>query len=182
MPESESCADGERSKCRSDLSPQRRGPVAGGPGEVRACTVAEIFDDPASAQLFAEYAAECANPVIGVKAPERDMYENLEACGLGQCFAVYDGGKLCGFAFVMAGALPYYALRHATVERLFVSREARAKGLGMRLMAAIEDHARKAGCAAISYSAPVGSRLAQLLFLCADQYRNTNHIFCRTLA
>jgi GNAT superfamily N-acetyltransferase len=149
--------------------------------EVRKCAAAEIFDDPASPALFAEYLGECANPVLGCAAPDRAAYEALEQLGPGQCFGGYVASKLCGFAFVMAGELPFHPDGHAAVERLFVASAARATGLGAALMKAIETHARDAGCATITYSAPAGSRLAMLLFLLWDEYRNTNHIFARKL-
>jgi GNAT superfamily N-acetyltransferase len=110
------------------------------------------------------------------------MYEAMEGVGFGRCFGAYVAGELCGFAFVMAGALPGYAAPHARVERIFVSDRVRAVGLGRKLMAAIEDSAKSEGCEDISYSAPAGSRLARLLFLQSGDYVNTNHIFCRSLA
>lgn len=149
--------------------------------EVRACQAAEIFDDPASAELFAEYEQECANPLTGSTAPVRAMYEALEGLGVAQCFAAYADLKLCGFAFVLISVLPHYGRRFATVESLFVGGAGRrGGGLGVWLMSAVEAHAKKAGCTAIFYSAPVGSRFARLLFL-KKEYRKTNHIFTRSL-
>lgn len=148
--------------------------------EVRACGVAEIFDDPASAELFAEYAAECANPVTGATPPVRAMYEALEATGAVRFFAAYCDAALRGFACVSIVVAPDYGLRLACVERLFVSAAARRGGLGATLMRKIEDQARAAGCEEIRYSAPVGGRLAKLLFL-REEYQKTNHIFTRRL-
>lgn len=141
---------------------------------------AVIFDDPASAELFEEYAAECANSLLGPVNPQRAIYEALEPTGSVQCFAAYCAGILRGFAFVLLGPLPHYGRRCATVESLFVARAVRSEGLGPTLMRKMEDHARDMGCEAIFYSAPVGSRLARLLFL-REEYRKTNHIFTRRL-
>lgn len=154
---------------------------------VRACRVEEIFDDPGSAELFAEYAAECANPVTGAPPPVRAMYEALEQTGAVRFFGAYcridhplDEVRLVGFACVSIVVAPDFGLRLASVERLFVSGAARRGGLGAMLMRKIEDDARDAGCEDIRYSAPVGSRLAKLLFL-REEYQKTNHIFTRRL-
>lgn len=148
-------------------------------GEVRKCRVAELFDDPRSAQLIEDYAAECGNALIGKPAPRRDLYENLEHSGLGQCFAVYEAGLLCGFAMVVASVVPHYGLRCAATESLFVARGSHS---GFALMRALDDHAAAMGCITIFYTAPVNSRLSRLLFLCADEYTNTNHVFSKRLA
>jgi hypothetical protein len=146
--------------------------------EIQQCRVAELFDDPRCEELIAEYAAECGNALIGKPAPRRDLYESLEASGLGQCFAAYEGGMLCGFAMVIASVVPHYGLSCATTESLFVERGSHS---GAELMRAIEDYARAAGCTAFFYTAPLNSRMARLLFLCADEYANTNHVFCKRL-
>jgi GNAT superfamily N-acetyltransferase len=150
--------------------------------EVRKCLAEEIFNDPASAELMAQYADECANAMLGKPRPRRDVYGALETTGCAQCFAAYEDGKLCGFALVLIACVPHYGLSHATVESLFVSREACRSGLGVALMADVEAHARQAGCGAIFYSAPAGGRLARLMFLQSDVYVNTNHIFTKRLA
>ena len=145
------------------------------------CTAAEIFDGPTFPELSAGYARECGNPLLGSVAPSRDYYEALESTGFAQCFGAYLGSRMCGFGVTLAAVLPHYGRASATVESLFVLREARAQGLGRLLMTAIENHCRRIGCAAVLYSAPVGSRFAQQLFLDSEHYTNTNHIFCRKL-
>jgi|GEM_PF-1032468 len=145
-------------------------------------TASAIFDDPAGAALIDEYERECANPVLGPTQPQRKLYEALEGCGVAHCFAGEVDGVLRGFAFYLMGTPPHYGDKKcATVESLFVSSEARGGGLGGQLMEAIEKDAKANGCVAILYSAPVGSRLARLLFLSTDRYRNTNHTFTRAL-
>ncbi len=148
---------------------------------VWACKVASIFDDPVSEALFAEYERESANTLLGPCSPSREMYEAMEAAGMGQCFAAYAYGQLAGFAFVLTSALPHYGRKFASVESLFVVGSSRGGGLGGRLMNAVESYCLEAGCEALFYSAPVGSRLAELMFLWDDRYTNTNHVFCRRL-
>lgn len=149
--------------------------------EIRKCRAAEIFDDPSSAELFVEYTIECANPLLRSTAPQRQMYEQLEELGAAQCFAARVDGRLIGFAFVIMSPLMHYGVKFATVESLFVTKAARIGGAGVALMAAVDEYARAAECKAIFYSAPVNSQLARLLFLLADEYRHTNHIFTKRL-
>lgn len=148
---------------------------------IRACRAAEIFDDPASAALFAEYERESAVPLLGPTAPNRAAYEALESTGFAQCFAAYIDDRLCGFAMVLVCVVPHYGRNQATVESLFVARASRGSGIGARLMEALELHAQQAGCAAIFYSAPARSALAVTFFRHEDRYVNTNHVFCRSL-
>ena len=142
------------------------------------CRAAEIFDDPEGADLIREYAEECGNALVGTPVPQRDRYENLEAAGMGQCFAAYVGLKLVGFAFVLVTAVPHYDVKLAAVESVFVTRSAHC---GAVLMTKLNDYAASMGCATIFYTAPVGSRLAKLLFLCSDEYTHTSHVFSRRL-
>lgn len=146
--------------------------------EIRKCTVGELFSDTRCAELIDEYAAECGIALVGKPAPRRDIYENLEASGLGQCFAAYEQGELVGFAMLVTSVVPHYGLACATPESIFVKRGSHS---GTALMRALEEYAMERGCRAIFYTAPANSRMARLLFLCADEYRNTNHVFAKRL-
>jgi GNAT superfamily N-acetyltransferase len=148
---------------------------------VRQCSIAELFDDPDSAALFVEYEKECANLLLGETAAHRLAYEALERTGYQWSFGAYVDGKLRGFGVLLVAVVPHYGKCHGTVESIFVAREERSSGLGPSLMRVMEDCAKRAGCGAIFYSAPVGSKLARLLFLSADLYTNTAHVFTRRL-
>jgi len=152
---------------------------------ISKCRAAEIFDDPEGEDLIREYAEECGNALVGTPVPQRDRYENLEAAGIGQCFAAYelldhplDRAALVGFAFVLVTVVPHYEVKLAAVESVFVTRRAHS---GAALMNALNHYATKMGCTTIFYTAPVGSRLAKLLFLCSDEYTHTSHVFSRRL-
>lgn len=153
--------------------------------KIRQCRAREIFEDPAGASLIAEYATECGNALIGKPAPRLDVYENLEISGMGQCFAAYerlghplDDPQLVGFAMVVVAVVPHYTLAIATLESIFVTRDASCGG---ELMDAIEEYAKELGAKAVIYTAPLGSRMARLMFLHSDLYVHTNHVFTRRL-
>lgn len=147
---------------------------------IRSCKAAEIFGDPRGPGLIAEYAAECVNALIGKPAPRLDIYENLEASGMGQCFAAYERYEMVGFAMVIVAVVPHYSLSCATLESLYVTRNATCGG---DLLKALEDYAHSLGATGLFFTAPVKSRMARLFFLQeGDRYTLTNHVFCRRLA
>lgn len=148
---------------------------------IRPIRYAEILDAPNAQQLLEEYAAECALPELGAINPQREIYAAMERSGAFQCFGAHgEDGSLVGFAAPLTYVVPHYGTRIATVESLFMAAAHRG-WTGGKLMRAIEEHARGQGSAAILYSAPVGSRLARLLFRSEPEYRNSNHVFIKRL-
>jgi GNAT superfamily N-acetyltransferase len=147
---------------------------------IEQCLVGELFNDPDMGELCAEYEQECANPELGKTTPQRSLYERLEGCGAGRCFAARLEGRLRGFAFMLLADLPHYGKKCATVESLFIARVARAGQLGWRMMETIDAHAKAAGCEAIFYSAPVDSRFARLL-LGTTHSLWTGYVFTKSL-
>jgi GNAT superfamily N-acetyltransferase len=127
------------------------------------------FADILSAtDLLAEYAAECSIAEIGPVDPQAALYQTMETLGM------------VGFASLLMTILPHYGRKVATLESLFVGKDARSSGLGRELMAAVEQHARQNGCVAILYSAPAGGQLERVLML-RKGYHRTNSVFCRSL-
>jgi GNAT superfamily N-acetyltransferase len=147
---------------------------------IRPVTSREILSAPNSVALMLEYAAECSIPEIGQICPQGDMYEQMEGTGRFQCFGVFEGDLLTGFASVLVYVVPHYGKKLATLESLFIAREHRRGRLGSELMHTIEDYARKSGCVAIQYVAPAGGQLERLLHLLQD-YRHSNTVFTRSL-
>jgi hypothetical protein len=143
-------------------------------------TYAEILGSPNARELLEEYSAECALPELGPTNPQAETYAAMERTGNFQCFGAYEAGSLLGFAAPLTYVVPHYGTRIATVESLFMAAAHRG-WMGGKLMRAIEEHSRAQGCAAMLYSAPVGSRLARLLFQSEPEYRNCSHVFIKRL-
>lgn len=129
--------------------------------EVRACRAAEIFDDPASAELFAEYARECSIPEA---EPQRRMYEAMEQSGALQGFGAYVAGELVGFVTILSSVMPHHGKRVATIESLFVLPSQRDSGAGNALLSAAKQYASESGCVVVLYTARIGSRLETVLY------------------
>lgn len=147
-----------------------------------ACEVRCVSSDDIrreGAGLLAEYAEECAIPVLGEPNPQWGTYAQIEAAGKLATFGVYLASELVGFASVLMNELPHYGVKAALVESVFVASAHRASGAGAQLLAHIEANAAAAGCLAILYSAPAGSRFEEFL---GHRYARTNSVFCRSLS
>ena len=84
---------------------------------------------------------------------------------------------MTGFAVVLVYVLPHYGQRIAATESIFAARG--SNGTGAALMATIEERAKELGCKAFLYSAPLGSRFANLL---AHRYKHTSSVYLKELA
>lgn len=135
-----------------------------------------IIDSP----LLKEYAAECSIPEIGQIKPSLTMYSMMEGAGLQQCFGVYQGDLLIGFASLLTTILPHYSEKVATLESLFVGKQFRKLGAGTDLMKFVQKYAKEAGCKAILYSAPAGGQLERVLAN-RKSMRRTNSVFTQAL-
>ena len=133
----------------------------------------EILSSP---DLIQEYAAECANHVIGKPDPQPETYEQLENSGLMRCFGLYRVGRLIGFASILLAPLPHYGLKVGIVESLFVSVCERGLASG-KLLLNIEAYARASECVSIICSAPVGGAFEAFL-RGRDDCQQTNSVFC----
>ncbi len=133
-------------------------------------------------ELIDEYTAECSITAIGPIDPQSHIYQAMENAGVSQCFGAFIDGKIVGFCNVLTTVLPHYGRKMATIESLFVSKAHRDTSAGRELMAAVEAHAKDAGCVGILYSAPAGGKLEELLSLKWKSYKHTNTVFYRPLA
>ena len=136
--------------------------------------MAMVLNASNSKELLAEYAEECAIAELGEISPSRELYSNLEAHGM-KTIAALDEGRLVGFATLLTYMVPHYGKKVAATESIFVARGYRGK-IGRRLLDFIEALARKEQCAAVFYSAPVGSRFAEYLRL-SGRFRHSNEVY-----
>jgi GNAT superfamily N-acetyltransferase len=146
---------------------------------IRPISFIDVFEDPNAQQLIAEYAAECSIPEIGEVNPAMELYRRMEQMGL-TTFGVFDESNLIGFATCLIHPLPHYGGKKvATVESLFIASGHRKGGLGRALIMTLKEHAKRAGCKMLFFSAPAGSRLERMLPLMG--FRHTNTVFGKSL-
>ena len=128
---------------------------------VYPCQLDSMIDDPAFDGLVAEYAEECK--MRGMPEPEwaREVYAGMEQMGIVQCLVLRDTEyKMVGFSVLFCTVVPHYSKLVVTTESLFVTREYRKGGGGMKLLKAIEGHAKNIGAVGLLLSAPEGGSLA----------------------
>jgi hypothetical protein len=149
---------------------------------IRPISYSEILGAPNAAELLREYEEECSLPEIGRIDPQAATYAAMERSGAFQCFGLFeDDGSLVGFASVLVYVNPHYNKPIATVESLFVAEAHRSGSAWFQLRGALKEYSRRRGCVALLLSAPVGSKLARLLFVEEDECRNSNHVFITRL-
>lgn len=132
--------------------------------QIRRVTVEELASAPNIAQLVEEYARESANPDLGTPEFDLDAYRGFEAAGRMHLLGAFRGNELIGFSVVFSTPVPHWRDKLIGMsESIFVTPSARSGGAGLRLIRGNEGVAHSVGVRDFYMSAPVGSRLAQIL-------------------
>lgn len=147
---------------------------------VSECSFGGLADDPEFDGLVAEYAQESKIKGMPPINWARETYEGMESMGMVHCLALRDTEeKLIGFAILLCTVYPHYSKLAVTAESLFVTRKYRQGGSGMKLIKAIEAHARKIGAVGVLLSAPHGGSLEAVAPRIG--YEQTNSVFFRPM-
>lgn len=147
---------------------------------IRPCAVSEIEDAPNLAALLAEYGEESAIDGLGGQDAQIETYHQMEDIGALFPVGAFDGDALVGFLLMIVSILPHYGKRVASSESFFVTNSARKKGAGLKLLREAERMAQDLGALGLFISAPMGSRLYQVLE--AKRYAETNRIFFKAFS
>jgi len=147
---------------------------------IHPCTVSDMENAPNLADLLAEYGAASAIDGLGAPAAQLETYRQLEAVGVLHLIGAYQGDNLVGFLIMIISVLPHYGARVGSTESFFVASTARKTGAGLKLLREAERIAATLGAVGFLVSAPVGSRLDQVLT--AKRYLETSHVFFKALA
>ena len=131
--------------------------------EIRACTVAEVFDNPAATALWNEYAREAAMPGLGVHDPQVAQYAQLEAVGVLHTLCAFIEGELVGLVTVLVSMSPHWGRLMASTESFFVRDKARHTGAGLALLEAAEAHCTALGVHNLFIIAGMNSRLIKII-------------------
>lgn len=150
------------------------------PVTIRHC----VFDEIASLPEFVELAQEYANESKIEEMPEHslnvDAYRAMEKAGIYSLIGAFSGKLLIGFVGVIVNNVPHFKIKIATAESYFVGKKHRNTGAGIKLLKAAEELASERGAINLFVSAPIGSRIEQVLP--RHGYRACQQIFCRSLA
>ncbi len=149
------------------------------PISIKPCAVADVESAPNVAELLAEYAEESALDALGGANPQWETYRQMQAMGVAHVLGAFQGDTLVGFLVLLVSIVPHFGKPIASTESYFVARAARKAGAGLKLLHEAEQIASQAGAVGFFVSAPIGSRLAQVLP--GVGYRETNRLFYRGL-
>lgn len=102
-----------------------------------------IFASPLFDGLAKAYSDECRVKMLGEGAPvvNKAAYRSLQAVGLMETFAAYDGEDLCGFGAVVKSPSLHLSLDLAIVDTVYVAPKARAR-IGLQLINEMKSFAR----------------------------------------
>jgi GNAT superfamily N-acetyltransferase len=144
---------------------------------IRKSTVDEIDNSPNTLRLLEEYAEESA--IEGLPKPTAKLlvYKHLENTGTLVPFIALKDNNLIGLVTILAPIIPHYGILVAVAESLFVIKEYRKTGAGIKLISAAEKYAKEIGSPGLLLSAPSGGDLEKILPRYG--YRETNKAFFR---
>ena len=146
---------------------------------VRKSSVAEITGNAMFPQVESEYREESAHAGLPDPLEKLSLYYVLENSGVFHPYGAFKDGELIGFMVLVASLIPHYGYSIACTESLFVRKEHRNTGAGLKLIRAAERHARALGCPALLITAPTHGILAKVLP--KMKYSETNRIFMKRL-
>lgn len=147
---------------------------------VRKCTISEVESNENFPALAREYAAEAA--IAGLPKPDEKAaaYRAIEQTGIFHSYGAFFGDLLVGFISVLLPVIPHYGVAIAVAESFFVGKKYRKTGAGLKLLHAVERHAREAKSPGLLVSAPWSGPLAEVLPRVG--YRETNRVFFKEMA
>lgn len=143
--------------------------------DIRKISVLWFEDSSDFSALMTEYGDECAIAGLPPITEKLCGYMAIENTGMFQAFGAYHGEKIVGFVGVITAVLPHYGVAISVAESLFVAKEYRWTGSGLKLLNVAEEHAISLGSPGILFSAPKDGTLEKILP--RRGYRETNTTF-----
>ena len=147
---------------------------------IRKCAITELEAAPNFGDLLEEYAGELVVDGAPKFSAKMEMYYTLEKTGSVQAIGAYCDDVLVGFVTVLLSVFPHCGVLMACTESLFVAKEYRKTGAGLKLIRTAENYVRQKGSPCLFVSAPFGGNLAEVLPHIG--YVETNRVFFRNLA
>lgn len=147
---------------------------------IRHCSIDDIQGAPNIGTLIDEYTLEAHNPEQHSPDVQWARYKQLVELGMMQPIGAFIGTELVGFAVLLISEMPHHGKKLAITESLFVASTHRKGGVGLKLIRALEEHARNVGAACLLVSAPHGGSLERVMPRLG--YRHSNSTFVRSMA
>ena len=144
---------------------------------IKQCTISEIESAPNIDYFLAEYAKESVSKDAPPHAAQMEMYKQMESAGALHTVGAFLDDLLIGVVNILKPVLPHYGVQVTFTESLFVLKEHRKTGAGLKLIAVAKNHAKEINAPILLISAPVGSDLAEILSR-RDDCQETSRVFC----
>jgi hypothetical protein len=113
--------------------------------DVHRCGIAEIIENANLAELRREFAAEVATCVQPSEINRLYGYQTMERDGTVQAIGAFQDGMVIGFITVLTPGTPRLGTPVAAADGLFVGRQYRDTGAGLKLLKAAENYAAEIG-------------------------------------
>ena len=127
--------------------------------EIRKIPVENILNDSNFDYICSKYADESKIKFMPNIKPDHDYYVELEEKGMLKSIGVYSDDSLVGIATFLVFPIPHYSAIGATIESLFILKEHRHHGTGIKLNEFIYNYAKESGAVSIFMSAPIDGSL-----------------------
>lgn len=147
--------------------------------DIRKCTISEMEKMANLPEILEEYSKELIVKGAPPACAKMELYHQLEAAGVLQCFGAFIYDVMVGFVTVLITVLPHYGVAMAVTESYFVMKDFRGTGAGLKLLRHAESHAKSQGSPCLLVSAPTNGTLAEVLPHAG--YVETNRVFFRSL-
>lgn len=144
---------------------------------IRKSTIDEIDNSPNTLRLLEEYAIESSIEGLPKPSAKLIIYKHLESAGTLMPIIALKDNNLIGLVSILAPIIPHYGILVAVAESLFVMKEYRNTGAGLKLIRAAEKYAKEIGSPGLLLSAPTGGELEKILPRMG--YKETNKAFFR---
>lgn len=131
-------------------------------------------------RVLKEYSEESAIKGMPPINPDYKSYLAAEHYGTMKIFGAFHEGQLIGILTMFVVTVPHYSTKIATIESIFILKEFRKDGAGIKLIKTAQEAAKFFGATGLFISAPIDGKLAKVLEKKKD-FTETNRVFFQKL-
>lgn len=148
--------------------------------EIKQCSIIDLFVREDFHSLVKEYLAESSVKELGEYNVTVDMYIPLHNSGKFFVWGAFIEDELIGFVNVISLAMPHHGKLISTIESIFVAKQHRNTGAGVKFMRIVDEHAKNIGAVGVVYNAPIHGSLVEYLEN-SDKFVETSRVFFKRI-
>jgi N-acetylglutamate synthase-like GNAT family acetyltransferase len=142
---------------------------------ITRCSWSDIENEPGLVEILAEGTTEAG--LLEGKAC-KELYRALEQNKVLKVIKCEKEGNLVGLAIIILFTSLHYSVMLAQLDTIYVLKEYRSSGAGLKLLKEAEKIAEEAKVPVLFYNARINSEIETIL-LYKDDYELTHTIFCK---